>query len=190
MRRLYPIYFALLFVLAAPSAHATTVLRVSLEKMATTSDLIVHGVVTTSQSVAVNGNPRHLRTRVVVQIRTLLKGTQRGTLELDLPGGALGDYTLRIPGMPTFAPGQEVVLFLEKTSRSWALTGLSQGKYAVFLAPNGRKMVRRQLNGVHFVGFDAKGRTTPVPVPADKPQQTLSGLMAEVRFYLQKQVAP
>ncbi len=169
----------------ALSASATTVVRVSLQKMTLTSDLIVRGTVTRSEVVAVGGNERHLRTDVTIAIERVLKGDKaRKILELQMPGGRLGKWAMDIPGMPRFTKGEEVVLFLEKTPKRWALTGLGQGKFTVRTVADGRRLVRRELGGVHFVGFDPKGRFVPVAQPQDKPQQTVEALLAEVRHIL------
>lgn len=178
---------AAITLLAWPiTASGTTVLRVSLEKMSSTSDVILHGDVVSSRAVAVDGNARHIRTEVVIRVRQLLKGPA-GTKEitLNLPGGRLGDYAMQIPGMPGFSAGEEVVLFLEKTSTSWALTGLGQGKFTVIAGPQGERLVRRQLRGVHFVGFDAQGRFQAVPAPADHPARTVAALLGQVTQHLQ-----
>ena len=170
----------------APSSEATTVIRLSLHKMTLSSDLIVHGSVTSSRVVAVDGNARHLRTDVLVTVDRVLKGDKsQKVLKLEMPGGRLGKWAMDIPGMPRFKAGEEVVLFLEKTPKRWALTGLGQGKFAVRSAPDGRRVVRRQLDGVHYVGFDPKGRFVAVPSPKDKPQQTVTALLAEVKHILQ-----
>lgn len=178
---------AALLAFAAP-ASATTVLRVSVEKMALASDVILHGEVVTSRAVAVNGNPRHIRTDVVIKVTDLIKG-QRGTREikLELPGGKLGDWTMHFPGMPGFKDGEEVVLFLEKTQTNYAITGLSQGKFSVFTAKDGAKrLVRRNLDGLHFVAFGQKGEFQKTATPEQRTEQTVDALKAEIRQHLKQ----
>ncbi len=171
--------------LTAP-AEATTVIRISLDQMTQSSDVILYGQVVSSTPIAVNGNPRHIRTDVHIRITQQLKGRAMKDITLQLPGGTLGDYAMKIPGMPTFKAGGEVVLFLEKTAQNWALTGLGQGKYSVYRTKEGKQLVRRQLDGVHFVGYDAQGRFKALPQAADKAEQTLSSLLADVKFALAK----
>ncbi len=155
---------------AAP-ASATTVLPVTIDQLARGSDVIVHGVVLASEPHTVDGNERHIRTRVVIDVTTLLKGA-RGTksITLDLPGGNVGDWTMQIPGMPRFAVGEELVVFLERTKRSYAISGMSQGKFSVFTDKIGRRMVRRSFRGLHFAGKRPR-----------EAARTLASLLAEVR---------
>ena len=163
-------------------AGATTVVRIDLQTMTHASHVIVHGEVVSVTPVAVNGNERNIRTDIVVRVQDLLKGP-RGlkTLTLQLPGGKLGGWAMQIPGMPGFTAGEEVVLFLEKTKANYAIAGLSQGKFSIRNDPDGVKRVRRQLDGVHFVGWDATGKFGPVVHPKDDPSQTLKALLGEVR---------
>ena len=178
---------ALLALAIVPSSRATTVLPISLATMTRASDLIVHGTVTGSRVEAVNGNERHLRTIVDVSVTELLRGAPgTRTVQLQLMGGRLGKWAMEIPGMPTFSAGEEVVLFLEKTSVNWALTGLAQGKFTVFAGEGGKKMVRRKLDGLHFVALTEKKSpdTAAVPLigqPDGGRVQALDALLAEVR---------
>ena len=168
-------------------ASATTVLKVTVEQMTLASHTIVHGVVTASRAETVNGNPKHIRTVVDVEVRQLLRGT-RGTrhITLNLPGGRVGDWAMQIPGMPSFTAGEEVVLFLEKTKDNWAISGLSQGKFTVAKAPSGEKLVQRHLDGLHMMQRATDGRLAPVHQAKGQKLQTLSGLLAEVTAYLNK----
>jgi hypothetical protein len=180
--------FCLSFCAAPTGASATTVIPLTLDRMAGSSDVIVHGEVLRSQVIAVAKNERHLQTVVTVRVDRLLKGP-KGTRELTLrlPGGKLGKWAMQIPGMPSFKAGEEVVLFLEKTRVSWALTGLSQGKFTVYRDPkDGTKRVRRLLGGVHFVGFDPKGQFSPKPRPRDRTGQSAASLIAEIEGMLRK----
>ena len=174
---------------AAPlTARATTVIPITLDRMTASSDVILHGEVLSSRVVAVAGNERHLQTVVTVRVDRLLKGPKgTGEVTLRLPGGKLGKWAMQIPGMPTFKAGEEVVLFLEKTRTSWALTGLSQGKFTVYRDPkDGTRRVRRHLDGVHFVGFDPKGQFSPQPRPKDRTGQSAASLLSEVEGLLRK----
>ena len=178
-------------LLTSALCGATTVMRVPLKKLAATSNVIVHGLVTEVRVVAVNGNERHLRTHVTVQVRTVVKGRDASpVMHLDLPGGQLGKWAMRIPGMPGFHVGEEVVLFLEKTARNWALTGLGQGKFSVDTSPDGVKTVRRRLEGMHFVGYDARGRFRAVGAPPSRTGVRLDALLSEVRGYLKQTGQP
>ena len=170
--------------IASGTALATTVLKISLNEMTLGSDLIIQGSIKSAETVAIGGNERHLQTQVVVDIRNVLKG-QKGmkSLRLELMGGKLGKWVMHIPGMPTFTPGEEVVLFLEKTRTNWALTGLSQAKIVVQKGSDGIQRVRRTVEGLHFMKRNKSGRILETEPP--KPMvQELGSFLAEIRTYL------
>lgn len=143
---------ALLFLAAAP-ASATTVLRVPVEEMARGADLVVRAVV---GDVLVQTDPddsRSIRTRVRFEVREVLKGHAAGpNLTITFPGGANDRWTLHVPGMPAFAQGEEVVLFLERTRRGWTPAALSLGKFVVTRGDAGvSPRVRRSGADMHQV---------------------------------------
>ena len=173
--------------LLAFTASATTVLKVSVEQMTVASHTIVHGVVRNSRAETIGDNPRHIQTVVDIDIRQLVRGA-RGTREITLilPGGRVGDWAMHIPGMPSFTAGEEVVLFLEKTSKNWAICGLSQGKFTVVPDKDGTKVVQRNLDGMHMVGKQYRHTSVRRHGVSSAPQQTLTGLLTEVKHYLAK----
>lgn len=181
---------ALGLMLAEAPAHATTVIKISLQEMTLGSHTILQGTVASSKTIAVKGNERHLQTHVDIDVRNVLKGDKSmKKLRLELMGGKLGRWVMNIPGMPSFAPGEEVILFLEKTAKNWALTGLGQGKYVVYQDGKGVKRVRRRLAGLHYVARNKTGRFTAVEAPKEMAQ-TVSSLLSEVRGYLRQSAQP
>lgn len=173
--------------LISSAASATTVLQVSVEQMSLASHTIAHGVVISSRAETIDGNPRHIRTIVKIEVKQLLRG-QAGTrqLTLELPGGQVGSWAMKIPGMPSFTAGEEIVVFLEKTKQNWALTGLSQGKFSVTTDTLGNKTVTRSLDGIHMVARDKDGRLREAHTKNQEQKQTLVGLLTEVAHYLRK----
>jgi hypothetical protein len=105
---------------------ATTLRLAPISELRAASELIVH-----AQVWNVDEQASGFQTAVALKVMQTLKGICDDTLTLLLPGGRSGGRTLRIPGMPIFAAGDEVVLLLERTAVGWALTGLGQGVYRV-----------------------------------------------------------
>jgi hypothetical protein len=174
----------LTLTLTAAPARATTVIKISLQEMTLGSHTILQGTVAAARTIAVKGNERHLQTHVDIDVRNVFKGDKgMKTLRLELMGGKLGRWVMNIPGMPSFTPGEEVILFLEKTATNWALTGLSQGKFVVYQDAKGPKRVRRRLAGLHYVARDKTGRFAAVQAPKQRAQ-TVSSLVSEIRSYL------
>jgi hypothetical protein len=80
---------------------------------------------------------------------------------------------MRIPGMPRFAPGDEVVIFLEALPRGgFAITGLAQGVFRV--EPSGG--LTRDLRGLGLVDRSGLHVHAPLVVPT-----TLAELRSRLR---------
>ncbi len=197
MRFLLSCFAVALAAFMSPPAFATTVIEIDLDKMTSSSDVVVHGRVRDAHVEAVAGNERHLRTVVEIDVVELLKGERtRTSVRLELPGGRLGKWAMHIPGMPTFTTGEELVLFLEALPATstrpdgFAITGLSQGKFVVTSNEASVKQVKRNLDGLHFYQKPGAERliekSGPTPVhshaaPKAAMPQTLAGLLGEVR---------
>jgi hypothetical protein len=154
-------------LLYASSAFATVVLRMPLYELAKNSDVIVYGVVTEVNDDTATSVDGPFRTEITFKIFRSIKGLKKvqGELRFTLPGGRAFDREMRIPGMPTFAKGDEVVMLLEATvNNRLTPTGLSQG---VFYIDRARK-VSRQLNGMTLYDQgDIKGDFLPAPITLD-----------------------
>lgn len=140
-------------LLATVPAQATTVLKVPVEQMTQGADLVVRAVVRDVMTQTDATDRRALSTRVAFDVQEVLKGHASGpSLTIVLPGGANEQWKLIIPGMPEFAPGEEVVLFLERTRLGWVPSGLSMGKYTVRRPPqDGPARVHRSMRDLHPV---------------------------------------
>lgn len=147
---------AVLAVLPA-AARATTVLKLPVEEMTRRADLVVRGEVT---DVAVRSDDRNrpLATVVTFRVSDVLKGQPTSpVLRLELVGGSNAEHFSRVAGMPGFRPGEEVVLFLEKTPWGFIPMGLSQGKYTVQRDVAGRARALREVPTARVVR-DTQGR--------------------------------
>lgn len=153
---------ALLVALASP-ARATTVLRVPLEEMARACDLVVQARVEAVHTSAAPEDERRVSTTVRLEVLRVLKGHPTApALTLTLPGGRTDRWTLMIPGMPQFRVGEEVVLFLEKTSAGLRPAGLSLGTYRVRRdSETGRVRAVRDLQGVAVIDRTKQGLQYP-----------------------------
>jgi hypothetical protein len=181
-----PLALLLALAFAAP-ARATVVLEVGLEEMTHASDLVLHGVVAKTDVVAVGGVPGHLVTDVTFRLVEVWKGERLAPDELftlRLPGGTRGGLTLRVPGVPSFGVGNEVVLFLERTSGGFTPTGLTQGVFSVEIGRGGEKLVSRRVGGVGVARLDS-GVFRMAEAPADVDGLPLRALRDEVMLYIE-----
>jgi hypothetical protein len=125
MRRL----LALGFLALASSAAASTFVAASVEEVARSSEAVVRGRVVAAAGRATRDG--RIVTDVDVEVASAWKGAPERTVRIVVPGGSLGWIALRVEGAPTFAPGEEVVVFLAREGRAWRVNGYGLGKYRV-----------------------------------------------------------
>ena len=107
------------------------------------AEAIVTGTVTDIRSDwGPRGTAGPIYTHVTVRVDSALKGPPTPTRTLRFLGGSVGDTTLAVPGVPTFAVGDRAVFFIapEKDSVS-PLVGLMHGRFRVQHAADGNDYV-------------------------------------------------
>lgn len=109
---------------AGTLAHATTVLPLSEEQLVAASQHVVQATVVDIEVVTRDVSPG-VFTDVRVRVDEVLAGSASHgqTLTLRIPGGRSADRAVIVPGMPGFAAGEQVVLFLEALPDAWADEG-------------------------------------------------------------------
>ena len=138
------------FLLVATLADAATLVRrLPLEEVTQQADRIVHARVVAVQSG--RDESGLAATWVTLEVQRTLKGAATGQLVVKQFGAAtpLADGAVaRIAGLPAYAPGEEVVLFLRAPSgRGFSSpVGLGQGVYRV-RGSGQRRMVAADLSG-------------------------------------------
>lgn len=167
---------------SAPVAHATTVLKVDVPEMTRISEWVVRARVLAVESVDLRASGDGLYTDVSLAIDEVLRGTGApANYTMRLMGGVGRDgMALTIPGMPRFAVGEEVVLFLERIANGHVPCGLGQGVWRVVRPPVGPAVVRQSTAGLNVMAKNTKGviaATEPQPPVA----RTLTDLVAEIR---------
>ena len=121
--------FALL-LLATVSLRATTVQRLSLEDLVKKAHHIVAGRVQSSRTYW-SDNRKVILTDYTIDVNEDIKGQYKGTIEVTTIGGKIGQVELHVSGMPSFAKGEDVVVFTEASGRYEVVLGLAQGKFTV-----------------------------------------------------------
>jgi len=165
---------ALSIAMSATRATATLVLPQNIEQLESQAQLIFAGVCTgrtsafTSQGIPVN--------IFTFEVRDIAKGNLRTGARIevrhfgnDVPNAQR--LAMRIPGIPTYTVGQEVVLFLNPPSAIGltAPVGLSQGLFSVEGTRDGKRRirldpVRRSMltKGLDHGKYAAGGRFTAI----------------------------
>jgi hypothetical protein len=133
-------------LLSAPAAaRASQAVRVSVEELATTSDAVVRGRVLMATAQWMD---RRIYTVVELETIACLRGEAAPNVVLLVPGGVVGEVGQRVAGAPTFASGEETIVFLRRAELGvYRVAGLAQGKFEVkgaYAVPD--------LSGIGFVG--------------------------------------
>ena len=135
---------------------ATTVQRFGIDQLTANAARIFVGRCTAATPELAHGQ---IYTRFEFKVEDVLKGTPSGEIEVSLAGGVLQGVEYRIVGMPTFHPGERVVLFLTEKGASgnaWPV-GLGQGKFAIDAGLTDRSArVRQSLSsGVNLLSLES-----------------------------------
>ena len=123
------------------SAHASTLLQLSLDDMIRKSTVVVRGTVQRTQS-AVHGSV--IYTHYQVRPSEVWKGSAPGPLDIVVPGGVLNGMRETYSGAPSLINGHQYVLFLwtSKTGLTQVI-GLSQGLFDVVPNASGELIATR-----------------------------------------------
>lgn len=111
-------------------SRGTTLARMDLRQLAQTAELVVRARCTGSEVRADRGA---IWTFTEIHVIETLKGIERAeSIEVRLPGGQIGRVRESVEGVPKFFVGEEVVLFLERTTAGdYGITGWVQGTFRV-----------------------------------------------------------
>ena len=150
---------------ALPIASWAVMEGISTEDLARGSDLVVLGDV---ESAAASWSSDHetIFTTAIVAVTEVIKGrTVSQKIEIEYPGGEVGDIGMRVSDEPGMEKGEKVLLFLKHVIRpdethKYNLVGKAQGKYSI--GPDG--VARKK-------GFSLGGDTKQID--AEVPLDTL-----------------
>jgi hypothetical protein len=146
--RFVPLALAVSF--AASLSLATTVVHMDTRALVQRSNDIVIGTVEGSRSYWSADHTRIL-TDITVSVSETLKGDGSNQLVLTQLGGELDGMRYHIEGSPSFARGEEALLFVWRDPQGRAqVSGLSQGKFEIGRDTNGARVVQRAGPGLAF----------------------------------------
>ncbi len=129
---------ALLALLCALPAGATSLLRAEVPELTRKADAVVRGTVRRVES-RWSADGRRIVTDVEIQVAETLKGAPGSTVLVTQPGGRVGDIGQRVSGLASFAPGEEVVVVLQRRGKAaFSVRGMAQGKFQVQRSPDGK----------------------------------------------------
>jgi hypothetical protein len=155
-RRKYLMVIASLLLASAIviEASATTLLRMDLPALARSAEIIVRGRCVHSETKWESETISTFDDFVVLET---FKGAPPQILRVRLPGGRVNHTEVKIEGVPTFAAGEEAILFVEKTSAGdYGITSWAQGTFRVHREASGDARLTQDTS--HFAVFDPHTR--------------------------------
>ena len=168
-------------LLAGSPLEGTTLVQFDLEELTENAACIFVGTCQSSRTERVQGR---VYTRVEFAVSQVVHGDDTDRIVLYLAGGEYRGKHYRLVGMPSFAPDEEVVLFLTEEDRlghAWPV-GLGQGKFRVERR-GGRARVSRALDGVSLQRPGGAAKAAPA---TGLDGLLLKEFLGRVRGYLRK----
>jgi hypothetical protein len=146
---------ALAFALLLPG----TAVRLGVPDLVQRSDLCLEGRVTAARAILEPG--KRIDTEYTISVERTFWGEAQASRAIRLPGGVLPDGRgMAIPGLPSLAVGDDVLLFLSKPDALGMRMpiGLAQGTMKVATDRAGKKRIVRDSSGLAIAGADGKTR--------------------------------
>jgi hypothetical protein len=143
-------------LLCLPGAGATTLARLSLDQLAAGSDAVARVRCTGSESHWENDS---IWTVATFDVLENMKNELPGEIQVRLPGGHVGHLTASVDGTPRFHPGDEAVVFLERSrAGGFTVAGWVEGTFRISRNPQtGQETVTQDSSA--FTVFDVATRT-------------------------------
>ncbi len=178
MSKIVPIFA--LFCSLAPFALGTTLQRMDLDDLTGQSNAVVYGKITGSRT-AWDQAHTVIFTTYTVQAIQYLKGQLGPSFELRELGGERDGIAMKVPSVPAFSAGDEVVLFVwTDPAGNHQAIGFEQGALVVRTDPqSGAKTVDRAIR----LGSASGGA---VVTPAQITSRSLPQLFDQIRTSAEK----
>jgi len=140
--RCVPQALILCLALAAASfVRASTVEKLSFDRLIDEADLIVKGRVEELKNRQAPDR-RSVTTVVMISVVSQFKGAKVSSITIEQPGGSMGRVAQGVPGLPEFSPGEDVIIFLkQQRSGTYSIVGGKQGKFSVKTPPGSNQEI-------------------------------------------------
>lgn len=138
---------------ASLPAWGLTVIPPAFDALVAQSELVVDGEVTGVRAELGDYQGRPLvYTFVTIRVLDALKGNPGETIDMRMLGGTVGDFTMQVSGVPTFAAGDRNLFFIAGNGAAFCpLVAVPHGYYPiVHRASDGAEVVLRS-NGEPLV---------------------------------------
>ncbi len=163
-------------------ARATVMVEVPLEDMILGADAIVHGrVIANDVRMSLDRGELEPNTFVTIEVTEWLAGEGGRTVTLRELGGTFQGITTEVVGVPRYAVGDEVIVFLERREdgrEDLRTMAMAQGQFRVRHSLTEAPRVERDLEGVAFARWVDGQQTVQDPA---SPSMELEAFKAYVR---------
>ena len=152
-----PMIATLLCALFFPAAiSATTLARLSLDDLAAAADAVARVRCASTEARWESGS---IWTVTTFEVLETMKGNLPAEITVRLPGGRAGHLTSAVDGAPRFLPGEEAVVFLERSrTGGFTVAGWAEGTFRILRDPRTHIETVTQDSSA-FALFDAATRT-------------------------------
>jgi hypothetical protein len=139
-----------------PPARGTTLARLTLDQLAAAAQVVAHVRCTGNESRRDAGT---IWTFTDFTVLETFKGEPGTRITIRLPGGREGHLVETVEGAPRFAPGDEAIVFLERTSTGdWSISAWAEGTFRIESdSRTGRQTITQDSSGMAV--FDPAART-------------------------------
>ncbi len=129
----------------AVNSFATQVIQQTPKQLATASQLVVDGKVSSVRSYW-NDDHSKIFTEAMVAVGSTYKGGSTSTVRVVQIGGVVDNVRMTAAGALQWKKGEEVLLFLEPSvPGAFQVAGFSQGKYLIERDATGKAFVKQAL---------------------------------------------
>jgi hypothetical protein len=117
------------FAVSDPSALATTLKRMSVADLARAAHTVVRARCITNSTRWEAGE---IWTFTTFEVEETWKGSAPAQITVRMLGGSAGNLTSTVSGVPRFSPGEELILFLERTpAQDFSIVSWMQGTFRI-----------------------------------------------------------
>jgi hypothetical protein len=113
------------------SALATTLKRMSVADLSRAAHIVVRGRCAANSA---RWDAGEIWTFTTFDVEETWKGSAPAQITVRLLGGSAGNFTSTVSGVPRFSPGEELILFLERTpAQDFSIISWMQGTFRIGL---------------------------------------------------------
>lgn len=153
-------------------AQASTVEKLSFDRLVNEADLIVRGKVEELKNRPAPDRSS-VSTAIKVSVAQQFKGVKVSSVTIEQPGGSLGEVVQGVPGVAEFSSGEDVILFLKRRRQGvFDVVGGRQGKFTAKTQPGSSDVVEDFAHRTEPLDSFLKRLKSKSEITADSPARS------------------